>query len=339
MSYMVSKKEFERILERYLNGTAEVHEIKWIEKWYSSLEHENNFPVLSQLEQQVLDRADFAAIRSKVKTKRKTVAMWPWLAVAAGLLIGVFLVESMLSAKVSSVNESTATVAKIEFFNEAKAEKTITLKDSSKIILRPGSRIKVFGDFNDKDRKVSLKGEAFFSVVHDEKRPFKVYAYDVVTTVLGTSFTINAPSLKEKVTVVVRTGRVAVSTNGSDRGDSKGMNQEVIVTPNQQAIFDPTNNRLKASLIQNPAVLDSPHTQKLIYDEEPIVNILIDTEELFGVDIRFDATILDQCRITTAFQKEGLFERLNILSKSIGANYVVDGTSIVFKSSGCGTNQ
>ena len=63
------------------------------------------------------------------------------------------------------------------------------------------------------------------------------------------------------------------------RGSKKIKSQEVIVTPNQQAVFNPESKVLNATLVQNPVTLSKPEkTQqtktKEIFDEEPIINIL-----------------------------------------------------------------
>lgn len=85
--------------------------------------------------------------------------------------------------------------------------RSIGLDDGSTVQLGPDSAIEVAyaGD----DRRVRLlKGEAFFRVTPDPKRPFSVVAGDIQTTVLGTSF--NVRIVKAGAEVAVRTGRVRV---------------------------------------------------------------------------------------------------------------------------------
>lgn len=85
--------------------------------------------------------------------------------------------------------------------------RTIGLDDGSTVQLGPDSAIEVAyaGD----DRQVRLlKGEAFFQVTPDPKRPFRVVAGDIQTTVLGTSF--NVRIVEAGAEVAVRTGRVRV---------------------------------------------------------------------------------------------------------------------------------
>ncbi|UGU16466.1 FecR domain-containing protein [Sinomicrobium kalidii] len=71
----------------------------------------------------------------------------------------------------------------------------IVLEDSTSVVIGLGSTLEYPEHFGDSDRKVVLKGEAFFKVTEDKSRPFHVIAGKTTTTVLGTSFNISADSL------------------------------------------------------------------------------------------------------------------------------------------------
>lgn len=338
---MMSKKDFERILEHYLNNAATEEETRWIEKWYSSLESENNYPVLTPEEETIIDQADLENIQKKIAEKKsKTIVFWPSLAAAATLLIiGVMAIYSLTPGSATSIKSnilSRFTDEKI--VNNSDTVKIVWLSDSSQVSLQPNSTIRISSDFNTDDRKVTLTGQAFFNVAHNIDKPFKVFTHDVVTTVLGTSFTINAPSEQGKIIVIVQTGRVAVASGINESEDSKIKKQEVVVTPNQQAVFNPETKELKASLVESPVVLNIPDKTKEVFDEVPIIDILKKIEKVYGVEIRYNEQALATCKITTAFFQEGLYERLDILSKAISATYTVEGTHIVFNSQGCSIN-
>lgn len=342
---MISKKDFEQILQRYFNGTATDREIEWIEKWYQSLDSKNNYPAINESDEQSLHQQDWKKIQKRIKNQKK-ILFWPSLAAAAASVIMglIFIYNLDPGQEISDKGKKSISLAEEKIVNESDDVKMVMLPDSSTVLLQPHSTIRISAAFNNGDRKISLSGEAFFNVVRDKNRPFKVYTHDVVTTVLGTSFTIKAPSVKEKIIVVVKTGRVAVSSNVSTTANRKAAAQEVIVTPNQQAVFNPESKVLKATLVQNPVILSKTEQTKQtksreIFDETPIIDILDKVEEIYGVEIQYDRAVLINCRITTAFLNEGLFERLDILSKAIGGSYAVEETQIIFKSNGCTTSQ
>lgn len=85
--------------------------------------------------------------------------------------------------------------------------RALRLDDGSTVQLGPDSAIEV-AYAGDARWVRLLKGEAFFQVTPDPKRPFSVVAGDVQTTVLGTSF--NVRIVEAGAEVAVRTGRVRV---------------------------------------------------------------------------------------------------------------------------------
>ncbi len=85
--------------------------------------------------------------------------------------------------------------------------KSLTLDDGSRVFLGPSSAVKI--DYLQSTRGVRLlQGEAYFEVVPDQSRPFRVTAKDVVTTVLGTEFEVGLRD--DTVTIGVKGGRVRV---------------------------------------------------------------------------------------------------------------------------------
>ena len=76
-------------------------------------------------------------------------------------------------------------------------------------------------------RSVTLKGEAFFNVVHDENRPFSVKVNDVLVNVLGTSF--NVRSVGDKTEIIVESGVVGVAANGKSMKVYSG--EKLLVDP------------------------------------------------------------------------------------------------------------
>lgn len=79
------------------------------------------------------------------------------------------------------------------------------LSDGSLIKLNTNSQIKV--DYTDQQRNIYLlKGEAFFDVSHDVKRPFIVYAQNKIVRAVGTAFGVRVKDTE--LEVVVSEGRV-----------------------------------------------------------------------------------------------------------------------------------
>ena len=82
------------------------------------------------------------------------------------------------------------------------------LPDGSEVYLTKGSRLKYSENFNKELREVSIKGEAFFTVISNPDKPFIVHTGEAKIKVTGTSFNVSAPVNNQDVEVVVRTGKV-----------------------------------------------------------------------------------------------------------------------------------
>jgi transmembrane sensor len=64
----------------------------------------------------------------------------------------------------------------------------------------------------EKDRKVKLSGEAFFSVKHEEEKPFVIEAEDVLVRDIGTEFNLKAYPDKDTIEIIVTQGEVQFYT-------------------------------------------------------------------------------------------------------------------------------
>ena len=124
-------------------------------------------------------------------------------------------------------------------------EYSLTLADGTRVILNSDSEIKYPIAFGKKNRKVFLKGEAYFAVTHNKKKPFIVDVAEAEIEVLGTEFNISAyEDEKEMYTTLV---------NGSVRFTTTESNESQILTPNHQIEY---NKETKTSTMKEVDVYE-----------------------------------------------------------------------------------
>lgn len=87
----------------------------------------------------------------------------------------------------------------------------MTLSDGSLVWLNAGSSITYPVAFSAKVRKVSIIGEAYFEVKHDDTKPFIVSKGETSVTVLGTHFNVNAYNDESEIKVTLMEGSVKVN--------------------------------------------------------------------------------------------------------------------------------
>ncbi len=168
------------------------------------------------------------------------------------------------------------------------------LEDGTVIMLKPNSSIEYPEKFSKSDRKVQLTGEAFFNVTKDKSRPFIIGTADVTIKVLGTSFNVMAYEGAKEISVAVKTGKVSVYAKAKDlAANQPEINHEVILTPNQEVIYNTTQEYFAKKLVAEPQIiLEKPTLFETQYDDAPVVRILNVLEENYGIDIQYDEETL-----------------------------------------------
>ncbi len=106
------------------------------------------------------------------------------------------------------------------------------LPDGTKVWLNAASSIRYPTVFIGSERKVEVTGEAYFDVVKDAKKPFRVQINAETTVeVLGTQFNINSYENESAIKTTLLEGSIQVNSN----------NQHKILKPNEEAIISGTS--------------------------------------------------------------------------------------------------
>jgi transmembrane sensor len=281
--------------------------------------------------------------------KRRVYRLPEWVRWAAAasvvLVLGWwFLGRPDASTELSyEVNRQYAEVALIEKVNDTAKPTLVVLADGSSIFLSPKSKISYAEAFNEgTKREVYLSGEAFFEVAKNPNKPFVVYANELVTKVLGTSFNVRAFPEDKNVVVNVLTGRVAVSVSekiSSQKNISKREAEGIVLLPNQQAVLSRSEIRLVKSLVENPTLLTTNAPTQMrysfVFEAASVSDVFRLLQQAYGMDIVFDEGDFSQCQFTGDLTDESLYEKLDIICKSIEANYQILDAQVIISGKGC----
>ena len=105
-----------------------------------------------------------------VSVRPKLSFLHYWQQVAAILLLPLLILSAYLYFKPASQIAETYQ----ELFTPYGTWSVVNLPDGSKVWLNAGSSLKYPTQFNDKQRVVSMQGEAYFEVESDKEHPFIV---------------------------------------------------------------------------------------------------------------------------------------------------------------------
>ena len=269
-----------------------------------------------------------------------------WLSVAATLLVAViataiyFLLKQDESHAKFSYAAMTPSKQLVENVNTSEKPFVLTLPDGSTVELAANSRISYANNFDSTDtRDVYLLGEAFFTVTKNPSRPFRVFANEIVTKVLGTSFKIRSFDKDSVIQVIVRTGKVSVySQTATDEKTTSAPNHlgGIILTPNQELLYQKSKEKFVKKLLENPVmVMSEVESQNMVYEETPLEKVFTQLSKIYDISIIYDKELLKNCMVTADLRNETFYNQVMLICKAIGASYeIIDGQAVIH-SRGC----
>jgi transmembrane sensor len=163
-------------------------------------------------------------------------------------------------------------VPPLTYATAVREQSDLRLPDGTRVRLAPGSRLRVATDFGVERRDVYLDGEGYFEVVHDEARPFTVYAGATSVRDIGTAFSVRSYAADSAVQVVVREGEVAMLGVGRLVAGDVGR-----VTSTGRAE------------VRRGVAVDSLLTWtagRLVYTDAPLGDVLEDLHRWYGADVQ-----------------------------------------------------
>jgi ferric-dicitrate binding protein FerR (iron transport regulator) len=251
-------------------------------------------------------------IHAPVSEKKSRPVLLPWMKIAASvlLIIGLGWIGFKLLAPGQPVKELLVQTQQTVL--------TDTLPDGSTVTLNRASSIAYPSRFKGSTRPVILKGEAFFNVAPDKKKPFTISVNDVQVTVVGTSF--NVKSHEGNTEVVVETGIVRVTKNGT-----------TVELKAHEKIMIPA----KDSIVQKEEVSDQLYqyyrTREFVCDDTPLWKLVEVLNEAYDAHIVIGRKELRELRLTTAFNNESFDQVLEVIRITFDIKVIKTGNQVILQ--------
>lgn len=181
--------------------------------------------------------------------------------------------------------------------------RSVALEDGTRVHLGPESALDVA--FAAGERRVRLlKGEAFFDVVPDAARPFRVAANDVVTTVLGTAFEVRLNG--ERTAVAVRHGQVRVTS------DAPPMSESLVA--GDWLNFSPSRGLSRG--IRNREEIGDWLTGEFVTHDRPVIEVVDKLRQYYGGMIVVQDKTFAERRVTGIYDLRDPVATLRNLASS-----------------------
>jgi transmembrane sensor len=205
----------------------------------------------------------------------------------------------------------------------ANQTRTIQLADGSTVSLNQHSTLAYPEDFQQENRTVRLKGEAFFEVARAEGKRFTIFAEGTKTEVIGTSFNLRAYA-NEPVKVQVVTGKVAFAKTATD--------DAIFLVAGQQGVISQARPVKQPVADQNFLAWK---TKNFTFTNLRLADLVATLENHYHVDIVIANEALRHCRFTSSFKDPELKEVLDILAIAGNLTITQDSNRYVISGPGC----
>ena len=195
----------------------------------------------------------------------------------------------------------------------------INMPDGTLVWLNSGSSITFPVSFSEeKNRNISLSGEAYFNVKKDHKRPFILSLGDVTLRVSGTSFNVANYKDDEQIEVMLESGKVDLYAGS----DSKS-NDRTRLVPGQLATIEKGTNRLTVNQV-NAEQYVSWKEGYLVFDEERMSEVIRKLKRWYNVEIEVLDHEINDYSFTATIKEETLEQFLNLLIFTSPIEYEIE---------------
>ncbi|SNR29855.1 FecR family protein [Maribacter sedimenticola] len=295
----------ENYLAKWLNNELTEAEMAEFKKSEAYATYKKIKDVASNLEAPAfdMDTAYNSLEQNKVKESPKVFTLAPYkpfLRIAAA--ITVLLVASFFY--LNTLNK-TITTSYAE-------NKTITLPDTSEVILNADSELAYNEKKWDDKRNIELEGEAYFKVAKGKK--FTVATTHGTVSVLGTQF--NVENRKDYFEVACYEGMVSVTINGKETKLPAG---------NSLLAINGKSSTYKVAVNGKPSWLSNESSFRSI----PLHYVMDELQRQYNIKVTYSGIDKEQL-FTGSFNNDDLELALKSISVPLQIKFKLDGNQVLF---------
>lgn len=322
----MTKTQIKRLIDRYLKGQTSKQESNLMDEFYTRATQEGTVPEnwdddkKSRIKKRMYQKIEHKTQRSKGFNTRYALSA---AAAAIALLISGYFYFNSSSGTIPISEPESSSVS----ITATEEQRSILLSDGSYVLLNPGATLSYPKEFEGQYRKVELTGEAWFDINRDTLHPFQVVTNEVTTTVLGTSFTINANAENSKVEVKVTSGKVKVSTKDQDLA---------VLETNDHLQYESGEYKIVQNkpLNGHSVEIRKPENWKLA--NVTMAEAAVFLEKRWQKSFTFENQRIRECLLYASFNAEDpLEEVLMIICGVTNSNYAMEDDKIKIYGPGC----
>lgn len=325
--HIINKEPDELVLLQYIRDTISDEEKEWIDTWLRDNEYgEHLLLQLATIDHALqakkrIESRNVTEAYYKVDKRIKTFGRRMWLkraSCAAACLLGILVMSTALSFWM--VNKDSVETQFITVQSNAGMRTQFNLPDGTVAYLNSGSVLSYPLPYDKTERRVTLKGEAYFKVAHNPEQPFIVSVADdnMRVKVLGTEFNLQSYEEGGMVQTTLVSGAVNLQMlkNGNVISSAN-------LKPSEKAIYDVATKIVTISTVCTEYET-SWKEGRLIFKDMPMPEVLKKLAYFYNVKFDVKDPVINSFRFTGTFDNKQLSQILDYLRISSRIKYTIN---------------
>lgn len=195
----------------------------------------------------------------------------------------------------------------------------LQLADGTRVYLNSATDLRYPVAFTGPERRVYLKGEAYFEVAKDVEHPFIVVTDDVQVRVYGTSFNVNTLGADGVRTVLVE-GKVGIRGQDLDR--------EYVLKPNELAFYDRNSRDMKIETV-DPDLYTLWRKGIFVFERETLENIMNTLSLWYDMEVFFQSESAKQLHFSGHMKRyEQIEDILHAITDATGVVFTINDRTV-----------
>lgn len=316
--------EIEQIIVRNLSGEASCQDVLIFSEWLSSSDtHKDSFLKIKKYWDAEVDgmkqrdpEGTYNKLLDRIRgAERKSALRKLWIrystAAAVAILIG-------LTGYWAGGLHNNASVQYYSYIT-GNSISSFELPDGTEISLNKNSTLSYSSSYGKEVREVSLEGEGFFAVTKNKTKAFIVDLNGSKISVLGTVFNVKNYKKEAVTTTTLLEGSIRFETP----------DQQVLLKPDQQLVFDKSSNKIDMKNVSTDLVT-AWKSHLIKYKSLPFKEFLDMLKERYEVEIVLLNETLAGQQVTGSFDESLTVDQiLNLMKKNLSFKWKKEGDKYV----------
>ncbi|MEJ7644747.1 MAG: FecR domain-containing protein [Chryseolinea sp.] len=208
-------------------------------------------------------------------------------------------------------------------FSTIEESSVMTFADNSIVTLYRHTTLDYPVQFKRNTREVFLeKGEAFFEITPNKKKPFIVHTSGADLIVIGTKFNVLVSGYNTKISV--EEGKVMAYTSSDS----------ILLTNGLTGIISPGGAEIKSYVTANTNSWGYA-THKLIFKNAPLKSVIRDIEKAYPCKIETKNKDIGSCNLTATFDNDSVEKIVDLIAEILNLTVKRNDGVFILEGEGC----